>query len=158
MPMGYRIYKLKCDPGGEFSGIFREFCSNNAIEIHQSPAAAHQLNGIAERASGVHAEMARSMMIWAQRPTKWWYWCLDTATYLSNRLPTSANEGSMSPHEKLTGLKYDYNHARVWGCAAYKVLDTKPGLRVPVTLANWPLDVPGAITVLGRVCGLRGVA
>ena len=34
MPMGYRIYKLKCDPGGEFSGIFREFCRNNAIEIH----------------------------------------------------------------------------------------------------------------------------
>ena len=34
MPMGYSIYKLKCDPGGEFSGIFREICRNNAIEIH----------------------------------------------------------------------------------------------------------------------------
>ena len=68
------------------------------------------------------------MLVHAQRPAYWWYYALKCATWLINRLPTSANEQHISPYAKLTGKHYDHTRSRTWGCPCYRHNGMKPGL------------------------------
>ncbi|XP_024011200.1 uncharacterized protein LOC112086480 [Eutrema salsugineum] len=58
----------------------------------------------------------------SKMPLKFWVESFFTANFLSNLLPTSALESSISPFEKLFGKKPDYTSLRVFGCACYPTL------------------------------------
>ena len=128
LPRSHRVYEVRCDPGGEFEGRFKHYCRENSIMLIPCPTRAHQLNGIAERMIRTLGEMTRSMLVHAQRPAYWWYYALKCATWLINRLPTSANEQHISPYAKLTGKHYDHTRSRTWGCPCYRHNGMKPGL------------------------------
>ena len=63
-------------------------------------------------------ETARSMLVNANLPHRFWAEALSTATYLRNRSPTKAVCG-MTPHEAWTGEKPRVDALRVFGCQAF---------------------------------------
>ena len=86
------------------------------------------MNGVAERCNRTHGEMARAMLLTAQRQPHWWYHAIQCATYIANRLPSKGNPMSASPFQALYGQLPDLSHLKVWGCPAYCIKDAKPGL------------------------------
>ena len=61
--------------------------------------------------------MARSMLLNAKLPKKFWAEATSTAVYLKNRSPTKALK--LTPYEAWHGTKPKVNHLRVFGSDAY---------------------------------------
>lgn len=77
-----------------------------------------QQNGVAGRLNRTLVESARTMLIQAKLPQKFWVEALNTTVYLQNRSPTRAVD-SATPSEAWTGVKPDVKHLRSFGCTAY---------------------------------------
>ena len=76
------------------------------------------LNGKAERMIRTTNDVVRTLLIQASLPPRFWVESLHTATYLLNRLPSTASPAPTS-HHALFGTPPRYNHLRVFGCACY---------------------------------------
>ena len=82
-------------------------------------------NGPAEQAGALVVEAARAMMQQAKIPHDLWLYAVKTAVMIINLLPTTGNEGHMSPHERLSQFLSSNNpkpyikHLRTYGCTAY---------------------------------------
>ena len=64
-------------------------------------------------------EKAGSMLTHSNLDRKYWGEAVNTAVHLTNRLPTSALGGKITPHEKWTGRTPDLSHVRVFGSVCY---------------------------------------
>jgi hypothetical protein len=75
-------------------------------------------NGKAE--STIHSvnNVIRTLLIQASLPGRYWTEGLHTATYMLNRLPTTAIE-TTCPHLALFGSTPSYEHLYIFGCACY---------------------------------------
>ena len=62
--------------------------------------------------------MARCLLDHSGLPNTYWEFAMDTAVYISNRLPSRVND-NLSPIEALTGQAPNVSHIRVFGCLAY---------------------------------------
>ncbi|WVZ64107.1 hypothetical protein U9M48_013674 [Paspalum notatum var. saurae] len=60
----------------------------------------------------------RTLLFQASLPARFWAESLHTATYLINRLPSTASPAP-TPHHALFGTPPRYDHLRVFGCACY---------------------------------------
>ena len=78
----------------------------------------HQ-NGVAERAIGVVFAIARTIIIDAHLPPRFWGEAVITAVYVRNRLPCSANPDHLSPYEVRYGRRPDIRHLRPFGVTAF---------------------------------------
>ena len=63
-------------------------------------------------------DVVRTLLIQASLPPRFWAERLHTATYLLNRLPSTASHAP-TPHHALFGTPPRYDHLRVFGCACY---------------------------------------
>ena len=63
-------------------------------------------------------DVVRTLLIQASLPPRFWAESLHTATYLLNRLPSTASPAP-TPHHALFGTPPRYDHLRVFGCACY---------------------------------------
>jgi hypothetical protein len=63
-------------------------------------------------------DVVRTLLIQASLPPRFWAENLHTATYLLNRLPSTASPAP-TPHHALFGTPPRYDHLRVFGCACY---------------------------------------
>ena len=63
-------------------------------------------------------DVVRTLLIQASLPPRFWVESLHTATYLLNRLPSTASPAP-TPHHALFGTPPRYDHLRVFGCACY---------------------------------------
>src|SRR6185503_6133003 len=75
-------------------------------------------NGKAEQMIRTANDVVRTLLIQASLPPRFWAESLHTATYLLNRLPSTASPAPTS-HHALFGTPPRYNHLRVFGCACY---------------------------------------
>ena len=66
--------------------------------------------------------IARTNMQASGRPLCLWGEAFMAASYIRNRLPCSANPGSVSPYEMEFGVKPNLSHMRVWGATCYSAL------------------------------------
>ena len=118
---GKSIKSLRSDRGGEYlSNEFRQYLLENGITSQLTAPGTPQQNGVAERRNRSLLEMVRSMMSFAELPTSFWGYALETAAYLLNFLPSKSVP--KTPKELWSGRKPSMNHIRVWGCPAH-VLD-----------------------------------
>ena len=78
----------------------------------------HQ-NGVAERTIGVVFAVARTIIIDAYLPPRFWGEAVIVAAYVHNRLPSSANENNRSPYGIRYGRRPDLRHLRPFGITAY---------------------------------------
>lgn len=119
---------LRSDNAKEyFSASFNSFMAHNGI-IHQSSCPhTPQQNGIAERKHRHIIETARTLLIHANVPSKFWGDAVLTAVYLINRMPSSALQNKV-PHSILfPGESMFRVTPRVFGSTCF-VHDLTPGL------------------------------
>src|SRR3954451_24696381 len=61
--------------------------------------------------------MVRSMMSWTDLPLSFWGYCLETAAFTLNRVPSKSVE--KTPHEMWTGKKEIFSFLKIWGYEAF---------------------------------------
>jgi hypothetical protein len=113
---------IKCfryDLGGEYT--YNKFCKMLALDgtIHQTSCTdTPEQNGVAERKHRHIVETARSLLLSAFVPSKFWGEDALTAVSLINTIPSSHSSG-LSPFEKLYGYVPDNSSFRVFGCTCF---------------------------------------
>lgn len=103
----------------------KEYVNNRLKQILEKFGIVHQTtepytpehNGVAERTNRTIVDMARTMLLEAKLPRKYWAEAVSTAVYLLNRCPTRALSNTV-PEEIWTKTKPDLSHLRIFGCEA----------------------------------------
>jgi transposase InsO family protein len=130
---GSIIAQIKSDNGGEYtSSDLKAYFRKEGIEHNLVPPYHHEVNGVPERFNRTIMQMARSMIpsddllvLWAE--------AIQTATYLKNRAPHSADKLHRTPYELLHGFKPYVGHLHPFGANCYvhiPVEARKPGTKL----------------------------
>ncbi|KAA0045342.1 gag/pol protein [Cucumis melo var. makuwa] len=82
-----------------------------------------QQNDVSERRNRILLDIVRSMMNYAQLPSLFWGYAIETAVHILNNVPSKSV--SETPLELWRGRKPSLSHFRIWGCPAH-VLVTNP--------------------------------
>jgi hypothetical protein len=136
---------LRSDRGGEFIGEeVLTFCKNAGIKQSFSGPYAPQQQGMSERRNRTLFEMVRAMLFRSKLGKEFWGEALNTAVYISNRLPGSKWN---PPYQAIFGKPPKLCNLRVFGCKAYvqtpkvgtKKLDPRAwiGIHVGYDELNW---------------------
>ncbi|WVZ82160.1 hypothetical protein U9M48_029453 [Paspalum notatum var. saurae] len=116
---GLTIKAVQCDNGREFdNNASRSFFLTRGVQLRMSCPYTSAQNGKAERMIRTTNDVMRTLLFQASLPARFWAESLHTATYLLNRLPSTASPAP-TPHHALFGTPPRYNHLRVFGCACY---------------------------------------
>jgi len=117
---GKFILRFRCDNGrAEYNNHdFQTFLKVEGITYEPSAPYTQDQNGLSERMIRTLVEKARTMLLEAKLPERFWAEAVNTAVFLHNRSPTRALEGK-TPFEAWNGLKPDLSHLRRFGCDAY---------------------------------------
>ena len=116
---GRKLKAIRTDNGGEFtSKEFEAHLTTEGVRHEVTIPKNPEQNGVAERMNRTLVETARSILVNANLPHRFWAEALSTATFLRNRSPTKAVCG-MTPHEAWTGEKPRVDGLRVFGCQAF---------------------------------------
>ena len=78
-----------------------------------------QQNGVSEQLNRTLLEAARLMLSHADLSNAYWAEAVATATYLRNRMVTSALKSGQTPYQLWYGKKPSLRHVRVFGCTVY---------------------------------------
>lgn len=118
---------VRSDGGGEYCNDgLRMFFADEGISAQYSTAYTPQHNGVAERKNRSLQEMARTMLLDADLPKRYWGESVVAAAFLQNRLPSRSVD--TTPYEKWYGRKPELGYLRVYGCQAYvHIPDVKRG-------------------------------
>lgn len=118
--VGKAIGTLRTDNGGEYlSTEFQNYLKEQGIRHELTVPHSPQQNGGAEQMNRTLVESARSMIMHAALSNIVWAKAISTATYVRNRLPTTALKENETPYERWYGKKPDVSPVRVFGCMAY---------------------------------------
>jgi len=103
----YDVKKMRCDQSGENVKYLTQLCDKYGIQMEITAANTPQMNGVVERAFAVTKERAMAMLFNANftKKTREYLWAeaTNTATYVSNILPISSNDGNTSSEEVFYG-------------------------------------------------------
>jgi hypothetical protein len=118
--------KIKClrtDNGTEYvNKKMAQLCKGSGI-VHQTTVPySPQQNGLAERMNRTLVERARAMMEHMEVPKCWWAEAVNTAVFLTNRLPCAAVPES-TPFEVCFQSRPDLSMVRVFGSKGVAHID-----------------------------------
>ena len=91
---------------------------DSGIELHYPPARTQQLNGVAERGVRSSKDMARTMLLHAGTPGRYWWRAAHHAAYVWNRTAVATATG-VTPFESMFGRKPSATSWGVFGCDAF---------------------------------------
>lgn len=138
---GKRIRIIFRDGGTEFTRT-RAYCEQHGIQTHTSAPETPEQNGLSEAANKVILRVARSMLIDAKMPAKYWPWAVQHACFITNRLFCLRTK-QVPLIDFLKSLKQpcpdkvDFNNLPQFGCRAYKLTDPKPSKFEPRACKGW---------------------
>eukprot|EP00595_Chromulina_sp_UTEXLB2642_P000703 CAMPEP_0196761278 /NCGR_PEP_ID=MMETSP1095-20130614/439_1 /TAXON_ID=96789 ORGANISM="Chromulina nebulosa, Strain UTEXLB2642" /NCGR_SAMPLE_ID=MMETSP1095 /ASSEMBLY_ACC=CAM_ASM_000446 /LENGTH=950 /DNA_ID=CAMNT_0042110571 /DNA_START=657 /DNA_END=3506 /DNA_ORIENTATION=- len=133
IPRGFKTKFIRCDNAGEQKSTeFKEFLTSISATVEYTNAYSSASNGVAEKAIQTIMRTANALRINARFPKKAWEECVRTATFIENRLPTTANPLCKSPFEMLYNRPPDLSILRVIGSKAYV------HIHAPTTLSTDP--------------------
>ncbi|WVZ80008.1 hypothetical protein U9M48_027526, partial [Paspalum notatum var. saurae] len=113
------IKAVQCDNGREFdNNASRSFFLSRGVQLRMSCPYTSTQNGKAERMIGTTNDVMCTLLFQASLPARFWAESLHTATYLLNRLPSTASPAP-TPHHALFGTSPRYDHLCVFGCSCY---------------------------------------
>ena len=122
---GHRLMAIRSDGGGEYwSGISRQFLTENGIEGQSTAPYSPNSNGVAERVNRTIMERVRAVLQWSGLTRAVWPQAVHYVVHTINRCPTRALQGK-TPYEGWTGNKPDVSHLRPFGCVAYRHVPAK---------------------------------
>ena len=114
-----RVTTIQADNGGEFTSKYlMGKLQEKGIKLQTTVPYTPEQNGIAERMNRTIVDRARTLLTHAGLPIQYWQFAMATATHITNRLPTNAND-RRSPFELWTSRLPDIGHLRVFGCRAF---------------------------------------
>jgi hypothetical protein len=117
--LGFTTRRIRLDNAGENVGtIMSGICLAHSIRLEPTNKYSSASNWTAERSIGIITSMIRTLLVSAKLPQTLWAEAALTATYLINRLPTTANPGDKTPFEMLYGKAPNLAHLKVFGCKA----------------------------------------
>ena len=135
---GRVVTHLKSDGANEFiHGPIASYCRSRGIQQSHTAAYSPQQNGKAERMNRTLVSTARTMLLHANLPERYWGYAVETACFLRNRVPTAALGGN-TPFHSATKKLPNLSRLRVFGCRA--------SVHVPSVHRNGKFDrvaVPG---------------
>lgn len=112
-----KISRLRCDNGTEFNNkLFKDFCKEKGINIEFTMIYTPQQNGKSERFNRTLVEKIRTLLASVNIEKELWGEAAYTATYIINRLPTSAGK---IPSEFWYGQTPNYNKMKPFGIETY---------------------------------------
>lgn len=118
--LGTRISRFRTDNGGEYmNNAMRAFCREKGIAMEMTVPYTPQQNGVSERMNRTLMERARAILAESGFDKEMWGEAVYTATYITNRCPTSAVYFDKTPYELWTGRRPDVDKLRVFGSTAY---------------------------------------
>jgi hypothetical protein len=110
------VKAIQCDNGREFdNSSTRFFLLSNGTQYRMSCPYTSQQNDKTECIIRLVNNVIRTLLIQASLPGRYWAKGLHTATYMLNRLPTTAMQVAC-PHLALFGSAPSSEHLRVFGC------------------------------------------
>jgi transposase InsO family protein len=116
---GQKLIGIRSDRGTEFlNSEFEQLCRKNGIKHQLTNAYTPEQNGIAERMNRTLIEKARTMQLQGNTPAFLWSEAINTAAFLTNRSPASANEG-VTPYQKFTCQIPSLSHLRIFGSKVF---------------------------------------
>ena len=116
---------IRSDNGKEYiSKSFRSFCISNRIKREHTALYSPHQNDVSERRWRTTVEMARCMLKTAKLGNEFWVLALHTAFYISNRCLTVSLPKGKTPFEMFFGKKPDLSNLKVFGCTAFKHIET----------------------------------
>ena len=101
---------------------FKQFLKECGIRSEPTAAYSPQQNGVSERLNRTLVEAARSMISHAGLSKAYWAEAVATATYLRNRMMSSAIKSGITPYQLWYGKKPNLKHLRVFGCTVYSLI------------------------------------
>src|SRR3954464_2595622 len=113
-----KIKHLRSDRGGEYlSHEFGNHLKGCGIVAQLTLPGTPQRNGVSERRNWTLLDMVRSTMSLTDLPLSFWGYCLETAAFTLNRVPSKSVE--KTPHEMWIGKKTSLSFLKIWGCEAF---------------------------------------
>ena len=126
---GLTIKAVQCDNGREFvNSTSRSFFLSRGIQLRMSCPYTSPQNGKAERMIRTTNDIVRTLLIQTSLPPRFWAESLHTATYLLNRLPSTA-----SPAFHTTLFLVSLLATTTFGSSGVRVTLTPP----PLLLTSW---------------------
>ena len=102
----------------------KAYCNSKGVKLTGGAPHASSSN-MAERYIKTIMDIARCMLhhtdIGSKYPELWWY-AVDTANHIRNRMPCKGNPGGKSPYHMEHGEPPDNSYFREWGSTAYDFL------------------------------------
>jgi Reverse transcriptase (RNA-dependent DNA polymerase)/GAG-pre-integrase domain len=121
---GNKVVKIVSDNGGEFDNdLATEWTRETGIQVAYIAPYVSQQNPILEHGMRTTGEGAKTMMLAAGFPDFLWAEAVNAQVYIENRLITKAVPDHKTPHEAFGRGKPSVAHLRVYGCAAYAMLE-----------------------------------
>ena len=119
MHSGDRVSVLRTDNGPELvAAAFNEWLHSRGIRRERTAVYTPNQNGVVERMNRAVVELARTMLIAACLPIKFWALAMDVAVYCRNRSPTTSLD-DRTPYEACCGKRPSISHMRIFGCLAF---------------------------------------
>jgi histone deacetylase 1/2 len=115
---GLTIKAVQCDNVREFGNSTSRSFLTRGVQLRMSCPYTSPENSKAEHMIRTTNDVMRTLLIQASLLPRFWAESLHTATYLLNRLPSTASPAP-PPHHALFGTPPTYTHLRVFGCACY---------------------------------------
>ncbi|MBW0482496.1 hypothetical protein O181_022211 [Austropuccinia psidii MF-1] len=111
-----KIKQLVTDGGGEFvNQQFKELANQNGFNHTIAPPYTPEHNRIAERANRTILDKAQCLLLTANLPNQYWAEAINTATFLTNILPTPSKK-NLSPYLLWTTQSPKIKRIRTFGC------------------------------------------
>ena len=128
---GVRIQNYHADNGIFKANLWVQACLENGQGLMFAGVNAHHQNGVAERRIRTLQEMARTMLIHANKrwadsiTTNLWPYAIRIANDAINNTPNMATKSKLNPIEVFTNTKVVGNpkHWKPFGCPAYVLND-----------------------------------
>ncbi|KAL1460511.1 hypothetical protein WDU94_012488 [Cyamophila willieti] len=100
---GTRVFKIRCDNGGEFlNKTLLNFTTQKGILLQTTVPYTSQQNGVSERMNRTLMDKARCMISDSDLSKEMWGYAVQSAAYLLNRSPTNALNGE-TPSDRWFG-------------------------------------------------------
>ena len=96
------------------SQYFKTFCAVKGIAYQLTNSYTPEQNGVSEKLNRTLIESARSMLIHAKMPLKFWPEAVTIAVYLNNRSPTNTLRDK-TPFESWFGKRPNVSNLKVFG-------------------------------------------
>ena len=141
--------KWKLDGGKELKR-FRKWATKKGMEMDINPPRTPEMNDVPRRIRDYIAHTARTMIIDSRLPPKLWQYAVETATYITNRLPnTNVGDKPLAiwRRELLINQETSLDHVRIWGSKVYIHIPKEGGVQAEKM-------VPRAF--LGHLVGYEG--